>query len=275
MEVFFLRLHMSELISSFFLVLGALMVWSFIHKKKDMFSQKWQKNIVAGFLMFAVTMIGMFAGLVLDKGHSWGNPAVSFALGTQHTYRMFTNDSGLLYIGLIYIGFQIIGAIAAFGVYIIYVWCYNFSTREQEKHIIITKIFKFDTTHPFNIMMKDALGMLIIAFVSIAGANMAHMPTAFPRSDLQVFATTFITSVAVMFVITTIGARAVLTMNPMTWAVAFVLKLFPALYLDRRSITWKAIGKELLSPIAVMGVAAVSGIVVSGILSLPFKEGPE
>ena len=275
MEVFFLRLHMSEFIASFFLVFGALMVWTLINKKKDLFTHKWQKNLVAGGLMFAVTMLGMFAGLVLDKGHSWGNPAVSFSLGTQHTYRMFTNDAGLLYIGLIYIAFQTMGAIFAFIVYIVYVWCYNFATRDANNHIFITKMFKFDTTHPFNILMKDAVGMLIIAFASIAGANMAHMPVAFPNNDVQVLATSLITSIAVMFVIATIGARGVLSMNPMTWAVAFVLKLIPALYLDRKSITWKAIGKELLSPIAVMGVAALSGLAVSGLLSLPYQEGPE
>ena len=275
MEVFFLRLHMSEFIASFFLVFGALMVYTMVNRKKDLFNHKWQKNLVAGGLMFAVTMLGMFAGLVLDKGHSWGNPAVSFSLGTQHTYRMFTNDDGLLYIGLIYIAFQILGAMFAFGVYVVYVWAHNFATRDADKHIFITKIFKFDTTHPINIMMKDAVGMLVIAFASIAGANMAHMPMAFPGNDIQVFATAFITSIAVMFVVATIGVRAVISMNPMTWAVAFVLKFIPALYLDRKSITWKAMGKELLSPIAVMGVAALSGLAVSGIISLPYQEGPE
>ncbi len=276
MEVFFLRLHFSELIASFFMVLGALLVWTFINRKENVFGKEWQKRMVAGGLMFPVMMIGMMSGLVLDKGHSWGSPTSAMGLAMQHTWRVFTNDSNLMLIGMLYVVFQIIGAFLALGVFLAYVKLHNVSvSNDVEKTIKLKEIFKFDPDLKAASSFKDAIGCLIITFAVMGASVYSKMPTGFPVSDAQVLATSLVVGVAFFFVISVFGIRGVLVQNPHVWLMAFILKITNALITDKKSLTFKIVMKECAAPMAVMGVAVTSGLIVSGILSMPYTEGPE
>lgn len=272
MTIFYLRLHMSEMFAGFVLTLGALLVWTFMHRKDNVFTNRYVKKMVAGLLMGAVVMIGMFSGLAFEEGHSWGNPHYAMGLALQHPWRVFHNDDNLLLIGILYVIFQLIGACVAFVAYVVYVWAYNFATRDQEKHIIITQMFKFDETHTIGVLVKDAFASFIVILAVIGASNFAKMPEGWPANDTVAFATAFITGIATMFAISIFGVRGVLTLNPFAWAMAFVLKLLPAMYLNRKSITWKAMLREFASPVAVLGVAAVSGLMMAGIISLPYEK---
>lgn len=272
-HVFYLRAHMGELISGFILTLGALLVWTFIHRKDNVFTNRYTKKITAGALMGAVVVIGMISGLMIDSAHSWGNPATAIGLAMQQPWKVFHNYNNLMLIGIVYVAFELLGSMLALGVFVIYVWGYNFATRDDERHIKITDMFKFDETHTISVLVKDALAALIVVVAVLGASNFRGEPSEWAHTSATL-AFPLVVGIATMFAISIFGVRGVLTLNPFVWAMAFVLKLIPALYLNRKSITWKVLLREFSAPVAVFGTAAVAGLAVAGILSLDYTKAP-
>ena len=267
MEIFHFNLHFSELIASFFMVLGGLLVWTMINRKEELFKNELVKKAVAGFMIGVVTLLGMVAGWSLTMGHSWGNPTTAMALAMQHTWSVFTNHDNLLLIGMLYIVFQIIGASLAVGVYMLYVWAYNFTQDNADNRIYLSKIFKLDTTPRTHVVLKDGIAALFFAFAVIGASNFQATPQPFQKG-MPAFSTAMIVSLVTMMIVMLFGVRSILALNPLLWASALVMKLVTAFYLDRKSITKKTIMAELLSPITVIGVAAMAGLGMWGMISL-------
>ena len=267
MKIFHFNLHFSELIASFFMVLGGLLVWTMINRKEGLFKNELVKKAVAGFMIGVVTLLGMVVGWSLTKGHSWGNPTTAMALAMQHTWSVFTNHDNLLLIGMLYIVFQIIGAALAFGVYILYVWAYNFTEKDVDNRIYLSKIFKLDQSPATHVALKDGIAALFFAFAVIGASNFQDTPKPF-QTGMTAFSTAMIVSLVTMMIVMLFGVRSILALNPLVWASAFVIKMTTAFYLERKTITMKVVLTELLSPVMIIGTAAMAGLGMWGMISL-------
>ena len=266
MEIFHIDYHMSELISGFIIVLGGLIIWTMINKKENLFSSKLTKRATAGVGIGIMTMIAATAGLAIN-GHGWGNPTSAMGLAMQQPWKVFTNHNNLMLIGILYIVFELVGAIIGIGVFMIFVWMYNFSQKEQGEQILLSKIFKFSETPVFEGAAKDVIGTIIFIVTILGASNFAHEPEAFLANDTVKLSLILLPAIAFGGLVVMFGTRMILTLNPLIWFGAFVMKLTTALYLDRKSITLKAIGRELAMPLTSVVVAATAGLAVSGILT--------
>ena len=264
--VFHPDLHMSELISGFIIVLGGLIIWTMINKKENLFSSNIIKRTVAGVGIAIMAIIAGTAGLVVH-GHGWGNPTSAMGLAMQQPWKVFTNHENLMLLGIVYIAFELLGAILGIGAFMLFVWMYNFAQTKKTEEILLSKIFKFSDTPMLEGAAKDIVGTIIFIFMILGASNFGKEPGAFTNSDTTTLGLILLPAIALGGLVLLFGTRMILTLNPLIWLGAFVMKFVTAFYLDRKSITLKAVGREIAMPLTSVVVAVAAGLGVSGILT--------
>lgn len=277
------QLWLSEAISGFIFTLGALLTWVFMNKEGSALNSKFKKRIFAALVMLALTFTAMFAGMFVsnlhpDKapsyslpgegGHGWGNPAISMGLAFAQPGHVF-NEPNILVLGIFYVIFQFLGAAAALFVFVIFTWIYNSTTTDGTKLIRITKLFQMDETHPAKGFAKDGIAAMMVAFAFVGATLMStDLPSAFPSQPFFRFTSVFAGGFAIMLVTLMMGERMVLTINPIVWFAAFILK-FASHILNNRKFKFSYFLSEFASPVATMGASLVTGLIIYGIIQIP------
>lgn len=270
------QLWLSEAISGFIFTIGALLIWTFVKRESSGLDTKWKKRLFAGLAMMAVTFTAMFAGQFIglgEGGHGWSNPAMSMGLAFAQPKHVFHVDSNglpnIFILGIFYVMFQFVGAVVALVVYLIFAWIHNSTSSKQDNLIRLTQLFQMDETHPVRAFSKDAVAMALVAFAFIGGTMLGtDKPSAFPSNSIMRFTSVFAAGFAMMLAIFMIGERGVITMNPIVWFVAFILK-FASHILNNRKFRLSLFVTEFSSPVATLGAGLVSGLAVYGIINLP------
>lgn len=283
----------SEFFSGFLFTLGALFIWTFIARKEDSgITNKWTKRMYVGLALLGLTMISMFGGMFIsnfhpdpaksmegDGGHGWGNPAFSMGLAMNQPVRVFTNWH-VLVLGIFYVVFEFIGAAAALGVFVVYVWIHNQTHSEKEELIYLTKVFTFDTTHPVRGFAKDAIAVMMVTFAFVGATYMGvDHPSPMPAGELVGddkrtlnvlfrFMSVMAVSFASMFAALAFGERMLITLNPIVWFAAFILK-FSSHIMRNQKFRMVHFYSEFASPVATLGAGGVVGILMYGIMQIP------
>ena len=277
------QLWLSEAISGFIFTLGALLTWVFVNKEGSMLDTKFKKRMFSALTMLALTFVAMFGGMFVSNlhpdqspanslpgegGHGWGNPAISMGLAFTQPGHVF-NEPNILVLGIFYVIFQFIGAAVALGAFVIFTWIYNSTTSDGTKLIRLTKLFQFDKTHPAKGFSKDAIASMLVVFAFVGATLMStELPSAFPSNPMFRFTAVFASGFAMLLVVMLFGERMIITINPIVWFAAFVLK-FASQILNNGKFKLQFFLSEFASPVATMGAALVSGLVMYGIINIP------